>query len=147
MKPAVARNCLIFVSALMWSGIGIFLNYIASKWLPAFEDWQIIFTYVLGIIGGFIIAWFGFRKLAAKNRDRILQYPSKVCLFAFQRWQMYILVVVMMSMGIFMRTTNLLPKFLIAPVYVAIGIALFLASFVYYKHLFEELNSEDGKMC
>ncbi len=137
-KPSVNRKILILLSGIMWSGVGILLNWIAAKWLPELEQWQIIFTYSLGIVLGLVIAKFGFSKLAQKNCDRILGYPKKVCLFAFQRWQMYILIVFMMSMGIYMRTSGLIPKFLLAPVYVGIGLALFIGSFVYYKVLFSE---------
>jgi hypothetical protein len=138
LRPAVHKKWLIFASAIMWSGVGVLLNWIATKWLPEFEQWQIIFTYSLGILAGLIIAKFGFSKLAAKNRDRIMGYPEKVCAFAFQRWQMYILILFMMGMGIFMRTSGLIPKFLLAPVYVGIGLALFIGSFVYYKNFFSK---------
>jgi uncharacterized membrane protein YkvI len=147
LKPSVARNCLILLSAVMWSVIGAFLNFIASRWLPSFENWQVAFTYALGIVGGLIIAFFGFNNLAKKNRDRINQYPEKVCLFAFQRWQMYLLIAVMMTMGIYMRTSELIPKFLIAPVYVAIGLALVIGSWVYYKHLLDEKKDKNKKVC
>jgi len=122
----------------MWSGVGILLNWMAFKWLPNFEQWQIIFTYIVGILLGANIAKFGFSKLANKNSDRIMGYPETLCVFAFPRWQMYILIVIMMSMGIFMRSTNFIPKYLLAPVYVGIGLALFLSSFVYYKSVFSK---------
>ncbi|MCK5456561.1 MAG: hypothetical protein KAI45_05485 [Melioribacteraceae bacterium] len=146
-KPSVRKKCLILISGLMWSGVGVLLNWIASKWLPAFEQWQIVFTYVVGILMGLIIATFGFRKLAKKNSDRIMGYPEKVCVFAFQRWQMYILIAVMMGMGFFMRTTSLIPKYLLAPVYVGIGFALFIASFVYYKSLFTKTDGKSKLTC
>jgi len=135
LKPSVNRKYLILISGILWSGVGILLNYIASKWLNHFQQWQIVFTYFVGIIMGSIIAVFGFSKLAHKNANRIMKYPEKVCIFAFQRWQMYILIVIMMSLGFFMRTSNLIPKYLLAPVYVSIGLALFASSFVYYKKL------------
>lgn len=135
LKPAVNKKYLILISGIMWSGVGILLNYIASLWLYNFEQWQIVYTYFVGILMGTIISFFGFSKLAKKNANRIMEYPEKVCIFAFQRWQMYILVVIMMSMGFFMRTANFIPKYLLAPVYVGIGLALFVSSFVYYKKL------------
>ncbi len=135
-KPAVSRNWLILISGILWSGTGILLIGIASKWFSLFESWQMIFALTAGPLLGLVIAWFGFKNLAHKNADRISSYPDKVCIFAFQRWQMYFLIVVMMSMGIYMRHTALIPKFLLAPVYIGIGSALFLASFVYYKKVF-----------
>lgn len=133
IKPSVNKKYLIFLSGVIWTGVGIFLNSIALQWLIKFEPWQIGFTYSAGGVLGLLISWFGFRHLAAKNIVRISQYPDKVCIFAFQRWQMYILVAVMMSMGLIMRSTELIPKFILAPVYVGIGLALFLAAFVYHK--------------
>lgn len=134
-KPTVPKNKLILISGILWSGTGILLFWIASKWFALFENWQMILALTAGPVLGLVIAWFGFKNLAHKNADRISAYPEKVCIFAFQRWQMYILIVVMMSMGIFMRNTALIPKFLLAPVYIGIGSALFLASFVYYRRM------------
>jgi hypothetical protein len=140
-KPTVNRKVLILLSGIMWSGVGVLLNWFAFRWLPLLEQWQIIFTYSLGIMAGLIISKFGFSKLAAKNRDRILGFPEKVCAFAFQRWQMYFLIMFMMSMGIFMRKSGLIPKYLLAPVYVGIGLALFIGSFIYYKSYFSKDNN------
>ena len=135
-KPAVSKKWLVLISGILWSGTGILLIWIASKWFALFESWQMIFALTAGPLLGLVIAWFGFKNLAHKNANRISSYPEKVCIFAFQRWQMYFLIVLMMSMGIFMRTTSLIPKFMLAPVYIGIGSALFLASFVYYKRIF-----------
>ena len=135
-KPAVFKKRLILISGILWSGTGILLIGIASKWFTLFDSRQMIFALTAGPVLGLVIAWFGFKNLAHKNADRILAYPEKVCVFAFQRWQMYFLIVFMMSMGIFMRSTSLIPKFMLAPVYIGIGSALFLASFVYYKKIF-----------
>lgn len=147
LKPAVRKKSLILISGILWSGVGILLNYIASKWLTQFEQWQIVFTYSIGTIMGLIIASFGFSKLAHKNSDRIMEYPEKVCVFAFQRWQMYILIFVMMSMGFFMRTTSFIPKYLLAPFYIGIGLALFVSSFVYYKSFFTKKDGEPNRIC
>ncbi len=146
-KPSVSKKCLILISGIMWSGVGILLNWFAYRWVPEFHQWQIIFAYSIGILAGLIIAKFGFSKLAKKNRDRIMGYPEKVCVFAFQRWQMYFLIVVMMGMGIFMRTTNFIPKYLLAPMYVGIGLALFIGSFVYYKTLFTKEEGKPNRVC
>ncbi len=133
LKPEVKRKWLIMLSGLMWSGVGILLNWIASKWFHTFNIWQTVLALTTGPLLGFAIAYFGFSKLAKQNANRILAYPEKVCIFAFQRWQMYILIVIMMSMGFFMRSTYLIPRFMLAPVYIGIGSALFISSFVYYK--------------
>ncbi|MCJ7802407.1 MAG: hypothetical protein MUP82_08645 [Candidatus Marinimicrobia bacterium] len=111
LKPAVNRKWLLVISGLMWSGVGIFTSVI------------------IGLLAGLTIARFGFGNIANKNVGRILSYPKHACVFAFQEWKSYILIAVMMGMGIYLRTTGLVPKFILAPLYIGIGTALFLSSF------------------
>jgi hypothetical protein len=135
LKPAVNRKWLIIISGLMWSSVGIFLNTLAFNWLKSFNNIQLFETILMGLLAGWVLAYFGFGKIANKNIHRILAYPKEVCVFAFQEWKSYILIMVMMSMGIFLRTTGLIPQFMLAPMYIGIGTALFLASFKYYRNL------------
>ncbi len=135
LRPAVNRKWLIIISALMWSSVGIFLNILAYNWLNSFNNTQLIIIISIGLLAGWVIAQFGFGNIANKNIDRILAYPKDVCVFAFQEWKSYILIIFMMSLGVFLRTTDLLPKYLLAPMYIGIGTALFLASFKYYRNL------------
>ena len=135
LKPAVNRKWLILISALMWSAVGIFLNILAFGWLKSYNNIQLIITITIGLFTGLIIAKYGFSIIAKKNIGRILEYPKKACVFAFQEWKSYILIAFMMSMGIFMRTSGIIPKTLLAPMYIGIGTALFLGSFNYYRNL------------
>lgn len=135
LKPAVNRKWLIIISGLMWSGVGVFLNILAISWLKSFNNMQIFISVIIGLLAGLIIARFGFGNIANKNVNRILAYPKHACIFAFQEWKSYILIVIMMSMGIFLRTTGIVPKYILAPMYIGMGTALFLASFKYYRNL------------
>lgn len=132
-KPAVSRKLLLILSGLMWSGVGILLNSFAIRWLRLYEGWPVVVSVLCGIMLGLAIAFFGFRKVAATNIQRILEMPERSCVFAFQKWQSYILIAVMMSMGIFLRTTNIFPRLYLAPVYIGIGSALFISSINYYR--------------
>ena len=135
LKPAVNRKWLIIISGLMWSGVGIFLNVLGFGWLKYLNIMQILITILIGLLAGWSIARFGFGNIAIKNVNRILAYPKHACVFAFQEWKSYVLIAVMMSLGIILRTTGLIPKFILAPMYIGIGTALFLASFKYYRNL------------
>ena len=135
LNPRVDRKWLIVISGLMWSCVGIFLDILAFGWLKHFNNIQILITIIIGLLVGLLIARFGFDNLVNNNVIRILAYPKKACIFAFQEWKSYILIVFMMSLGIFIRTTGLVPKFILAPMYIGIGTALLLASFKYYKNL------------
>ena len=135
LKPAVNRKWLIVISGMMWSGVGIFLNILAFSWLKSFNNIQLFATIMIGLLAGLIVARFGFGYIANKNLSRIFAYPKEVCVFAFQEWKSYLLIAVMMSMGIYLRTMGIVPKYLLAPIYIGIGTALFLASFIYYKNI------------
>ena len=135
--PKVNKNILILVSGILWSGVGVLLISIASKWFNLLVDKEIIYAIIEGIILGTLISYFGFSNLAEKNIDRINLYSNKVCIWAFQKWQSYLLIIFMISLGIFMRKTSFVPKILLTPMYIGIGFALFTASFKYYIFLFK----------
>ena len=136
IKPQVNKKWLLLISGGIWSIVGILLNRVAYKWYIALDNFHLIVILVLGIVLALLITWFGFRKVVEKNIRRILSYPEWVCIFAFQDWKSYILIAVMMSMGFYLRTASIVPKFVLAPGYVGIGTALFLSSFGYYKKYF-----------
>ena len=113
--------------------MGILLNSFAIRWLQHYEGWPLVVSVACGIILGVAIAFFGFRKVAVKNIQRIMEMDDDTCIFAFQKWQSYILIAVMMSMGIFLRNTAIFPRIFLASIYMGIGSALFIASISYYR--------------
>ena len=134
-KPGVKNKILIAISAIMWSVVGVMLNYFAVCWFNLFSNIEIIIAIVGGFFLGVIIAITGFRKIAGKNIDRIKNLPEKACIFAFQSWESYLLIIVMISMGVFLRKTDYVPRLLLAPVYIGLGLALFGSGLEYYYNL------------
>jgi hypothetical protein len=134
-NPAVPKSWLYGTAGLMWSGVGFFLNKLAYGWLDA-QKWQRAWPFAaVGLALAGAVYYFGFAHLANKNIRRILIINKRtICLFAFQRWQSYFLIVFMIALGIFLRHSPL-PKPYLAIVYIGIGGALFLASFHYYKQI------------
>ncbi|NPA43998.1 MAG: hypothetical protein GXO49_00530 [Chlorobi bacterium] len=135
--PRVHKRVLILIAGVLWSGVGILLNFFASRWFHLLSQEQFILAIIGGILLGTAIAYFGFAGLAQKNIDRINLYQDKVCMWAFQKWQSYILIIFMISLGIFLRKTPYVPKYLLTPMYIGIGFALFTASFKYYLFLYK----------
>ncbi len=132
-KPTVRNYWLLILSGLMWSGVGVLLNYLAMNWLMRYQHNIAIFAAIIGVILGVGIAVFGFSKIANKNIHRILNFPNRVCLFAFQEWKGYILIGVMMTIGIYLRHSKFVSKLLLSLIYIGIGSALFFSSFLYYR--------------
>lgn len=139
--PKVGKNILILISGLLWSLVGLFLISLTVKWLSLLSEVYIIVDGLTGVILGLIIAYFGFSHIAKKNLARILQYQKeKICIWAFQKWSSYLLIAFMMSLGILMRNASFIPKYILSPIYIGIGLALFLSSFVYYRFLLQQIN-------
>ena len=62
---------------------------------------------------------------------------EKPCLFAFQEWHSYPLVIFMIALGITLRKFTPIPKPLLGILYIGIGGGLGLSSFHYYWQIFQ----------
>ncbi|OGC96156.1 MAG: hypothetical protein A2W25_07060 [candidate division Zixibacteria bacterium RBG_16_53_22] len=132
--PEVRREALILLAGTVWSAVGVALVIVAMGWILTIRQSRVIPVGV-GIAAGVAIHRFGFSRLAAVNLGRIrAQSPGKekVCLFAFQNWRSYLMIVVMMTMGYALRHSPV-PKIYLSPIYLAIGLALLFSSFRYYQ--------------
>jgi len=138
--PRVSKRVLIFISGILWSGVGLFLIRVASLWFPLLSTSELIFAIIVGLILGISIAYFGFSKIANENIERISQYGEKVCVWAFQKWTSYFLIAFMMSLGILMRNTPFIPKYILSIIYIGIGLALLISSLRYYQNLIKTIG-------
>ena len=117
----------------MWSGVGILLSAFAATWLGLVHSWTVVLNILAGLMLAAGIHFLGFSKLASSNIQRIIAIPKeRVCLFAFQKWTSYPLVLVMISMGIYLRVYSPIPKPILAVLYLGIGASLFVSSLQYY---------------
>ena len=124
------------LSALLWSFFGVKMNYTASNWLLQFDINQMIYLIILGVAIGLLFAFFLFSKIVKKNIIRIKILPAKSNILRFHSVKSYLLITFMIILGASMRKYGLVPETVLGVIYTAIGIALFTASFVYYKELF-----------
>jgi hypothetical protein len=142
LKPGVPKNWLLLTAGLMWTGVGVYLISLAVEWVFA-PNVKSPWNYWLPGIGlAYLIFQFGFSRLASKNSLRINNHPEeKPCLFAFQEWHSYPLVLFMIGLGITLRKFTPIPKPLMGIMYMGIGGGLGLASFLYYRKILINLLS------
>ncbi len=132
--PAVPRKVLFLLAGLVWSAVGLVLSAVAARWF-AIARQNILIPLVAGIGAGAAAHRWKFSRLSAKNITRIFaQAPGKerVCLFAFLSWQGYLLVGLMMLFGYTLRHLPI-DRIYLAPLYLAIGLGLFLSSLTYFR--------------
>ncbi|MCJ7542422.1 MAG: hypothetical protein MUO88_22465, partial [Desulfobacterales bacterium] len=103
LKPAVSKYWLMALAGLMWSVVGITLCHMAFIWLRAVTGRWALSMGSLGLISALTVYHFGFSKIALKNIDRLCHLPDKTCIFAFQAWKSYLLIIFMIILGITMR--------------------------------------------
>ncbi|MEA3337543.1 MAG: hypothetical protein U9R25_16715, partial [Chloroflexota bacterium] len=134
LKPAVPRSWLFLVAGAMWTAVGLMLLWRALGWL---QDLDLALEATLGLLGiglAFLVYRFGFTHTAQTNIARLCRLPDSVCVFAFNSWKSYLIIVVMATLGIALRQSPL-PRTYLAVIYTTIGGALFLASMHFYQRL------------
>jgi hypothetical protein len=142
LKPGVPKNWLLLSAGLMWTAVGSYLISLTIDWIfgPTVKaSWMF---WLPGIGLAYLIYRFGFSKLARKNSLRIKNLPvEKPCLFAFQAWHSYPLVLFMVGLGIILREFTPIPKPLLGTMYIGIGGGIGLASFHYYRKILINLKT------
>ena len=133
-KPAVSKYWLMALAGLMWSGVGIMLCRLAVIWLIPVHWPRAWSLGSLGFIGSIVVYRFGFSKIALKNIARLCLLPDATCLFAFQAWKSYLIIIFMIALGLTLRHSPM-PKHLLAVIYETIGGALFFSSFHFYGRI------------
>ena len=117
--------------------MGLFLNILAFNWFLKVDSHYSFMLPAEGLFIGLMIAVFGLNRVMQKNSSRIMSLPESSHILHFQAKKSYLLVAVMMTMGIVIRNTNLLPQIFKIPSYIAMGTGLFLTSFGYFKKFFQ----------
>jgi hypothetical protein len=135
-KPGVRKSWLYFSAGLVWLGVGIMLIGFASRWLRLVSLTASVLLILIGIVLAMGIYFFGFSRLAKKNIRRIYTIAGeRICLFAFQEWKSYPLVLFMIALGIYLRVYSPIPKPLLAVLYLGIGGGLSSSSLHYFLQM------------
>jgi len=131
LKPAVPKHWLIAIAGLVWSGAGGMLCHLAWEWLRPLPPLRIIGLVAAGLVLALILHRFMLARIARRNMDRICTYAERGCVFAFQAWRSYLIILVMIAAGSFLRHT-MIPREFLASLYTAMGGALILSSLAYF---------------
>ncbi len=139
LDPAVDKKFLIALSGIIWSVVGIILCSVAVQWLSHTTVQEGVVLGIAGMFLAFLIYHFGFLKLVDKNIERIRAKQGKVCIFGFQPWKSYIIIIIMIELGRTLRLSPL-PKPYLAIIYIGFGGAMLLSSLIYYRFFVRLIN-------
>jgi Ni/Fe-hydrogenase subunit HybB-like protein len=133
LKPGVNKRTHLFLSAILWTGIGLLLIAKGGFRLSQLKDWdQQVLIMLLALLAGSFKAYFILDKSVRKVINRILNFKDGTCLGAVYSVKTWILVLCMMGMGVILRNSAL-PINLICLLYLTIGWALLLSSRLVWK--------------
>lgn len=124
-EPAARRKTLALTAGVVWLAVGTLLTAAALVWLSTGTSVEYLLA-AAGLIAGLAVGKYGLSRIVYKNVERIKSLsPAKerICIFAFQAIQSYVLVIVMMAMGYTLRHLPV-PHSVIALIYMTIGVAL-----------------------
>ncbi len=131
LKPDVPKHWLIAIAGLVWSLVGVMLCYRAWSWLHPLPLFNAIGLAAAGIALALVLHRFMLARIARRNMERICNYAERGCVFAFQAWRSYLIILVMIALGSFLRHTGI-PREILAIFYTAMGGALIVSSLAYF---------------
>jgi len=124
LKPGVNRVVHLFAAPLLWTSIGCMLIVRGTGWIGYGQGWGYI---ALALAIGTAKSIFILDKTARRGVERIVRMRDGTCLGAVYSWKTWMLVGLMMTSGILIRTF-FDPGAGIGTLYVAVGCALILSS-------------------
>ena len=133
-EPSISRRGLTLTAGMFWILGSMLLLYrtYAIIGLPSFEQSSIL---LIGVIVGALKSHFVLSKVAKKNVERIrVMSPQKekICIFAFQPLMTYLLILIMIGLGITLR--SYFPHSIyLAALYLGISSALLVSGIVYFR--------------
>lgn len=122
-KPRASIKTHIFVAALLWSSVGMFLMIRGVSLHGITFTWLIITGFAVGTIKSFLVL----DRAAKKNLHRILNLIDGACLGGVYSYKMWGLIALMILLGWLLRCSTV-PSNLVGTFYMAIGWALFMSS-------------------
>jgi len=146
--PAVKRTILVKTAGFIWVLVGLFLIIRGILNFKIFNVYTFFFT-IIAVLMGYLKARFIFYKIISKNLNRIkLLSPEKekVCVFAFQAIQSYLIVFFMIFLGWLLRISHLNTD-LLSFIYILIGSALLISSIKYFKSTELFTTRQEDNQC
>jgi hypothetical protein len=140
-NPAVPRHYLYAIAGLLWTLAGGLLCVRGAIWLEDFQLSVIASVEAAAIAiaaAGYV---FLFSGVVRKNIARIGRLPERACVFAFTAPRGYIMIAVMMTAGISLRTSSI-PHYYLSLPYSAMGGVLLTGSVGFYREFLGAVASK-----
>ena len=145
-KPGIPKKYLLFVAAFIWTIAGGMLLFRGLSFLK-FNTSKIIIEESGSMLAGIIFYKFMFSRISFKHIHRILSMQiERPCFFSFFNWRSYFLMTIMITFGVTLRLSGIVPLNYLSLFYVAMGIPLFMSAIRFYYHAFKNRKLQKKEM-
>jgi len=147
-KPGIPKKYLLLVAAMVWTFAGGILLYRGFSILK-FTSAQIEFEETGCLLAGIVFYRFMFSRISLKHINRILQLKiERPCFFSFFNWRSYFMMSLMMTVGITLRLTGIIPITWLSLFYISMGTPLFISAIRFYiyavKNILQNKNNQSS---
>jgi len=137
--PKVKANTLILIAGIIWLTASIILSARAISWIELITSTQLVSGVIAAIILSVIKIYLIFQKITLNNINRIQSFPqTNINIWEFHKIKDKLLIVLMIIIGIGLRSAPFIPKYVLFPIYLGIGIAMLYCAILYFKVFFSK---------
>lgn len=127
-KPGAPKRSLFFAGALVWGGAGVLLWFRGLQIVEEIAESHAILL-GLAIVMGVILFRVMLLRVSRRHINRMTATArERPCVFSFLDWRGYVLMGTMITGGVLLRMSGVLPAPILGVLYVAMGTALILAA-------------------
>ncbi|MGN0368923.1 MAG: hypothetical protein ACI4EW_00075 [Butyrivibrio sp.] len=135
----VKKNTLLLIACLVWTAAGINILRIGLVTYPPYVS---LLNILLSVVVFSVFQYFIFGRLVKKHTARIQGYEEERQFFLkFFDVKSFIIMAVMMTGGILLRTTGIAPVRFIAVFYTGLGASLLLAGILFGVNFIKAVKS------
>ena len=135
----VKANTLILIAGIIWLTASIILSARAISWIELITSTQLVSGVIAAIILSVIKIYLIFQKITLNNINRIQSFPqTNINIWEFHKIKDKLLIVLMIIIGIGLRSAPFIPKYVLFPIYLGIGLAMLYCAILYFKCFFNK---------
>jgi hypothetical protein len=144
LKFSVSKRILLFEAAVVWTFAGVMLLFRGSSMLESSSGFS--WLKVIACIGGGLIFFLlVFSRISRKHVNRITNLKGdRHWFYEFFNPRSYLMMLGMISLGVFLRKTSIVPLASLSLAYITMGIPLLFSSFRFYYSWFYYLSTIDS---
>jgi len=134
--PHISKSSLLLLAAMVWAFAGIMLLSRGVAGIPD-SGWVLWLKLVGGFMAGVLFYYFMFIRISAKHIHRIKNLEKKrQPFYSFFNLRSYIMMASMITLGVTLRTTGLVPMLYMSVFYVVMGTPLLFSAIRFITHYF-----------